>query len=195
MAEGELSSRRRVLGWTARLAMAAPALMAGLQLAGATAHADDDDDDDEGDDRRGRNRGRGRGARVEVDDARRGNTTFSADLVPINEVNASDFNPGGSDSGFGSLSVGSAGSSSSVFVRLRGATPNLTYNVQFVPLSNSGARQQLGSLTTNSAGNASVDLAGVLAQSGSAPDQLGTRVGAFVLTRNDNGNVAFITAA
>jgi hypothetical protein len=115
--------------------------------------------------------------------------------VPINQVNTGDFNPGGSDSGFGTIAVGSAGSSSSVVVRLRGATPNLTYNVQFVPLNNAGARQQLGSFSTNAAGNGGVDLSGVLGQSGSAPGNLGTRVGSFLLTRGDNGQAAFVTAA
>ena len=190
-----LDERRTLLRWGARLALGLPALLAGLQAASATAHADEDEDN------RGRGRGRGRGE-IEVEDEnddrrdlRVNGATFSADLVPINQVNTGDFNPGGSDSGFGTIAVGSAGSSSSVVVRLRGATPNLTYNVQFVPLNNSGARQQLGSFSTNAAGNGSVDLAGVLGQSGSAPGNLGTRVGSFLLTRADNGQAAFVSAA
>jgi hypothetical protein len=193
--QATVQERRNLLRWGARLALGLPALLAGLQVASATAHADDDDDN------RGRGRGRGRGE-VEVeneDDDRRevrvNGATFSADLVPINQVNTGDFNPGGSDSGFGTLAVGAAGNSSSVIVRLRGATPNLTYNVQFVPLNNAGARQQLGSFSTNAAGNGSVDLSGVLGQSGSAPGSLGTRVGSFMLTRADNGQAAFVTAA
>ena len=199
MGEVEATSqeRRSLLRWGARLALGLP-LLAGLQVASATAHADDDDDN------RGRGRGRGRGE-VEVenedddrDDRRQvrvNGATFSADLVPINQVNNGDFNPGGSDSGFGTLAVGAAGNSSSVIVRLRGATPNLTYNLQFVPLNNAGARQPLGSFSTNSAGNANVDLSGVLGQAGSAPGSLGTRVGSFLLTRGDNGQAAFVTAA
>src|SRR5919201_612755 len=121
MVEDLRDTRRHLLRWGARLAVGVPALLGGLQLMGATAHADDDDDDD---DRRGRGRGRGRGIGVEVEleDERRNNATFSADLVPINQINTNDFNPGGSDSGFGTLTVGSAGSSNSVFVSLRGAT-------------------------------------------------------------------------
>jgi hypothetical protein len=197
MAEDQ--ERRALLRWGARLALGLPAVLAGLQIASSTVHADED-----GDDNRGRGRGRGRGE-VEVADEnqnqdqnqnqRINGATFSADLVPINQVNNGDFNPGGSDSGFGTIAVGAAGSASSVAVRLRGATPNLTYNLQFVPLNNAGARQQLGSFSTNGAGNGSVDLSGVLGQSGSAPGNLGTRVGSFVLTRSDNNNVAFVTAA
>jgi hypothetical protein len=189
-----IQERRGLLRWGARLALGLPAVLAGLQRAGGAANADEDDN-------RGPGRGRGRGEVQTEDENDQGErrafngATFSADLVPVNQVNTNDFNPGGSDSGFGTLAIGSAGSSSSVVVRLRGATPNLTYNVQFVPLNNSSARQQLGSLTTNASGNASVDLSGVLGQSGSAPGSLGTRVGAFVLTRGDNGTVAFVTAA
>jgi hypothetical protein len=196
--EATIHERRSLLRWGARLALGLPALLAGLQVASATAHADDGDDDNRG---RGRGRGRGLGEieREDEDDdrgeVRVNGATFSADLVPINQVNNGDFNPGGSDSGFGTLAVGAAGNSSSVIVRLRGATPNLTYNVQFVPLNNSGARQQLGSVSTNAAGNATVDLSGVLGQSGSAPGSLGTRVGSFLLTRSDNGQAAFVTAA
>jgi hypothetical protein len=193
--DGTIQERRDLLRWGARLALGLPAVLAGLQVASATAHADGDDDN------RGRGRGRGRGENeVEDDDNgqrddRVNGATFSADLVPINQVNNGDFNPGGSDSGFGTLAVGAAGTNGSVIVRLRGATPNLTYNVQFVPLGNSGQRQQLGSFSTNAAGNGSVDLSGALGQAGSAPGGLGTRVGSFLLTRSDNGQAAFVTAA
>jgi hypothetical protein len=196
--QATIQERRNLLRWGARLALGLPALLAGLQVASATAHADDGDDDNRGP---GRGRGRGRGE-FEIEDednerrkVRANAATFSADLVPINQVNNGDFNPGGSDSGFGTLAVGAAGNSSSVVVRLRGATPNLTYNVQFVPLGNAGQRQQLGSFSTNSAGNGSVDLFGALGQAGSAPGSLGTRVGSFLLTRSDNGQAAFVTAA
>jgi hypothetical protein len=198
--QATIQERRNLLRWGARLALGLPALLAGLQVASATAHADDGDDDNRGPGR-GRGRGRGRGEfEIEDEDNERrevrvNGATFSADLVPINQVNTGDFNPGGSDSGFGTLVVGAAGNSSSVIVRLRGATPNATYNVQFVPLNNAGARQQLGSFSTNSAGNGSVDLSGALGQSGSAPGSLGTRVGSFLLTRSDNNQAAFVTAA
>jgi hypothetical protein len=195
---GTIQERRNLLRWGARFALGLPVLLAGLQVASATAHADDGDDDNRGP---GRGRGRGRGEN-EVDDDDNGRrevrvngATFSADLVPINQVNNGDFNPGGSDSGFGMLAVGAAGTNGSVIVRLRGATPNMTYNVQFVPLGNAGQRQQLGSFSTNSAGNGSVDLSGALGQAGSAPNSLGTRVGSFLLTRGDNGQAAFVTAA
>jgi hypothetical protein len=176
-----------MLGWAARLAVGLPALMAGAQVAAATAHADDDDNND--DDRRDRGRGRGR------DFVRSG--TFAADLVPVNQVNGSDFNPGNSDAGSGTLVVGSAGTSAStVSVRLRGATANQTYTVAFVPLSSTGARLGLGSFTTNGAGNGQVTLRDALGQSGSAANNLGTRVGVFVLRRGDiNGPDAFVTAA
>jgi hypothetical protein len=196
--EGAIQERRTLLRWGARLALGLPALVAGLQVASATAHADDGDDDNRGPGR-GRGRGRGEIEFEDEDDNRRevrvNGATFSADLVPINQVNNGDFNPGGSDSGFGTIVVGAAGNSSSVIVRLRGATANLTYNVQFVPLGNAGQRQQLGSFSTNSAGNGSVDLSGALGQAGSAPGSLGTRVGSFLLTRSDNGQAAFVTAA
>ena len=180
-----------------RLALAGPAVLAGLQFAGMTAHADDgdnDEDDERGDDKRGR--GNNPPPRVNFPPNRRG-ATFNSDLVPVNAVDTGDFNPGNSDSGFGSLSVGSAGTAtSSVSVTLQGATANQAYTLAFIPLGSPGARQSLGSFTTNANGNGRLALDGGLPESGSAPDRLGTRVGVFVLRRGDiNGPDAFVTAA
>jgi hypothetical protein len=181
-----------------RLALAGPAVLAGLQVAGLTAHADDGDadEDDEHGDRGDDKRGRGNNPRINLPPGRRG-ATFNSDLVPVNAVNTSDFNPGNSDSGFGSLSVGSAGTTtSSVSVMLRGATANQAYTLAFIPLGSPGTRLSLGSFTTNANGNGRLSLDGGLPESGSAPDRLGTRVGVFVLRRGDiNGPDAFVTAA
>lgn len=180
-----------------RLALAGPAVLAGLQLAGLSAHADDGDndpDDERGDHQRGR--GNNPPPRLNFPPNRRG-ATFNSDLVPVNAVDTGDFNPGNSDSGFGSLSVGSAGTTtSSVSVMLQGATANQAYTLAFIPLGNPAARQSLGSFTTNANGNGRLALDGGLPESGSAPDRLGTRVGVFVLRRGDiNGPDAFVTAA
>jgi hypothetical protein len=179
-----------------RLALAGPAVLAGLQFAGAIAHADDGDNDE--DDERGDKPGRGNGPppRINFPPNRRG-ATFNSDLVPVNAVDTGDFNPGNSDSGFGSLSVGSAGATtSSVSVMLQGATANQAYTLAFIPLGSPGTRLSLGSFTTNANGNGRLALDGGLPESGSAPDRLGTRVGVFVLRRGDiNGPDAFVSAA
>jgi hypothetical protein len=78
-------------------------------------------------------------------------------------------------------------------VVLRAALPNQAYTLAFIPLSNPGARQTLGSFTTNASGNGRLET--TLNQSSGAPDDLGTRVGVFVLRRNDTGADAFVTAA
>jgi hypothetical protein len=196
-AAGDTSTRRGLLGWTARLALAGPALLAGFQVAQATAHADDDDNEDQGNEGPGRGRGRGLG-RQDNRGIGRDNATFSADLVPVNEVNTSDFNPGQTDTGFGSLVVGAGGMSSGpVSVALRGASADKTYTLVFIPLGSAGDRSQtLGSFTTNDRGNGRLDVQ--LTESGSAPDRLGTRVGVFVLRRTDSSSSvvdAFVTAA
>ena len=176
-----------------RLLVGVPAVLAGLQLAGPTAHADDDDDDD---DRRRSNRGRGRGREVEVEDQQpaRNDVTFSADLVPTNTINNADFGASAGDTGSGSLAVfSSGGSANSVSVRLRGANANTTYTLVFQPISGSRTGS-LGTLTTNAAGNANAFFSNVLGESGSATSSgLGTRVGVFVLTKS--GGDAFVTAA
>jgi hypothetical protein len=183
-----LEDRRNLLR---RLAVGVPAVLAGLQLAGATAHADDDDGDDH--DRRGPNRGRGRGVRVEVENERREAVTFSADLVPTNTISG-DFGAGAGDTGSGSLAVfSSGGSANSISVRLRGANANTTYTLVFQPV-NGSRTGSLGTLTTNAAGNATAFFNGALGESGSATSNgLGTRVGVFVLTRSAGD--AFVTAA
>ena len=57
-------TRRGLLGLGARLALAGPAMLAGLQLAGATAHADDDNGDGNDDGNgNGNGNGNGRGRR------------------------------------------------------------------------------------------------------------------------------------
>jgi len=189
------TTRRRLLGLGARLALAGPAVLAALHIAGGAAHADDDAGN--GNDDRGRGRADNQNPRVNNNQPLRRGTTFNADLVAVNEVDLSDFNPGNSDSGFGSLSVGAAGSTTaSVSVSLHGATANQLYTLAFVPLSNTGARQSLGSFTTNADGNGRLALDGQLPESGTAPNQLGTRVGVFILRRGDiNGPDAFVTAA
>jgi hypothetical protein len=194
------TTRRVLLGLGARLALAGPAVLAGLHIAGTTAHADDDNLGNGNGSGNAGDRGRGRTdnqpAPANAQPIRRGGT-FNSDLVPVNAVDLSDFNPGNTDTGFGSLSVGSAGTTtSSVVVSLQGATANQTYTLAFVPLSNPGARQSLGAFTTNANGNGRMSLDSVLPESGTAPDRLGTRVGVFVLRRGDiNGPDAFVTAA
>jgi hypothetical protein len=188
VASDEKNTRRGLLRWGARLAIGAPALLAGLQIAGATAHADDDDDD-----RRGRDRGRGRDNGV-VGDVGRGNTTFSADLVPVN-MTSGDFSVTPGDTGSGTLDVFSNGAAGtgSINVRLQGATANTAYTLVFETIGGSRSGS-LGTLTTNAAGNASASFSGVLAESGSAMSSgLGTRVGVFVVTKS--GGDAFVTAA
>ena len=185
-----LENRRGLLR---QLVVGVPALLAGLQIAGATAHADDDDDDDD----RGRGRGRGRRREVEVENEEvpRNDVTFSADLVPTGPNTISgDFGAGAGDTGSGALTVFSSGSSAnSISVRLRGATANTTYTLIFEAVGGSRTGS-LGTLTTNAAGNANAFFSGVLPESGSATSSgLGTRVGVFVLTKS--GGDAFVTAA
>ena len=98
-------------------------------------------------------------------------------LVSVNSVNGgSDFgaNNGGSDG----LSLGMLafdGNSRRVWLALRGAQANSSYDVQFVRLQDHG-REDLGQVTTDGGGNFV----------GSAPNTLGggDRVGAFVIIRN-----------
>jgi len=205
------TTRRVLLGLGARLALAGPALLAGLQFAAAPAHADGDDGNgndngnygnngnDDGNAGRGRRRPDNNPPAPPINQPIRRGATFNSDLVPVNQVDTSDYNPGNTDTGFGSLSVGSAGATtSSIVVVLQGATPNQTYSLAFVPLTSGtgGTRQTLGSFTTNANGNGRLSLDGALPESGSAPDRLGTRVGVFVLRRGgDSGVEAFVTAA
>lgn len=194
MAHDELNTRRGLLRWGARLAVAAPAMLAGLQVAGATAHAD-------GDDGHGHGHGNGHDHDHDEDDNNnaanvnnaRGNTTFSADLVPTNMISG-DFS-GVGDTGTGTLSVTSNGTANTanIGVVLRGATANTTYNVIFETIGG-GRSGVLGSFTTNASGAANAFFSGVLSESGSATSSgLGTRVGVFVL--NKAAGDAFVTAA
>ena len=196
MATDDVNTRRGLLRWGARLAVGAPAVLAGLQIAGLTAHADDDGN-------RGRGRGRGRGrddddnnqnaVGAQVNNAR-GNTTFSADLVPVNTISG-DFSTTTTDTGSGTLDVTSNGTAltASINVTLQGATPNTTYSLLFVAIGGSRSGV-LGTFTTNAAGNGSAFFNGVLSEGGAATSSgLGTRVGAFVL--NKSAGDAFVTAA
>jgi hypothetical protein len=180
-------TRRGLFAWGLRFAAGLPAIMVGFQGVLGTAHADDDQrEGDDSDKRRGRGRGVGNEERQ---------VTFSADLVPVNLVNGSDFS-GSSDTGSGRLDVLSRedASAASVGLRIRGATANTSYALIF-QAANGSRTGTLGTLNTDSDGDAAAVFDNVLPEPGSAASNgLGTRVGIFVLSRSGAGD-AFVTAA
>jgi len=119
------------------------------------------------------------------DGGRRGGSFLT--LVTVGSVNGGtgggDFganNPGGDALTSGSLGIND--SDHRVFVDVRGATANASYDVVFVRL-NDHAREDLGSISTGDRGEFS----------GAAPNALSAnqRVGTFVLARN--GQDQFVT--
>jgi len=173
-----LTSRRRLVGTAAKLAIAAPLALAVLPgVAAAKDHDGGGDDDDNG-------RGNKFGL-IGRECAAAGQGNFSSSgmlLVPVTQANGG---PGGAD--FGATNAGTDGlgagqvavnTNHQVLVALRGAVANVSYDVQFERLQDHG-REDLGPITTDGSGNFN----------GTAPNVLGgtNRVGAFVLIRNISG--------
>ncbi len=188
---GGALSRRSILGKGAKLAFAAPAVLAALQAGAAFA--------DESDDER---RGRGRSERDDSPAAssspprRRPDVpaAFRLELCRVADVPANDFtsaNPGTDPLRDGRLRIahdGDAPEDGRVRVRLRRAKPASRYQVFFVRFKDQG-REDLGVVGPT-------DEEGDLDAAAPTPLSGANRVGIFVLVRQDGdeaGKDEFVT--
>jgi hypothetical protein len=126
-----------------KLAVAAPAVLAGLHAGVAAADDDDQGEDDDHDDGRGRS-------------LARPNAAATLPLSRAGDVSANgfgdfSFSGSGSDSlGSGRVLAGPRNGNTDVSVTVTGAPANTTYTLQFVRAT--GTRDSLGTFTTNSSG-------------------------------------------